>query len=514
MWRLVPLIVVAAAASAASPENGVIAGHTENAAAAHRCEPTPAPSASAAASRADDDRAYPSNPRFRLWPQAGRLFQDLQPIAFMDVLWFEQQSLVDYRCQSLTFDGHQGTDVVLRSLGEMEIGVPVFAPAPGQVLAIEPGAVVIGQPQDRRYTLRNLAPGSVLVSVGEQVNAGRQIGLMGTNGSALGPFLHLEAASGVAPYDAFQGACGFANPSLWWSPPVWDDALRAYDAGVANTPRLFEPDFPEPWSRTGLISLIHDQTVSFWVYLRSLPANSAWTLRLYRADGVLGHESSGVFAGPYRATSSWWFERSVFDLGTAVGTARFELHVNGSLVAETPFETALQPDPSFNRPPNPVEASIVAAGRYFSDVIEWTDVLICEVETDLVNDDPDYDIVRYEYVWTIDGDEVRRITSAALTDVLEDGLISVGQTVRCEVTPSDGRGGVGPSAVAESVVRELCIGDTDGDRLVNFTDMNAVLSAMQFFVQETPRPADTDYSGRVVFADLNNVLGNFNRECP
>ena len=76
------------------------------------------------------------------------------------------------------------------------------------------------------------------------------------------------------------------------------------------------------------------------------------------------------------------------------------------------------------------------------------DVIECRLATSLVTEDPDYDIVRYRYRWTVDGRTLRTVTSAALSDVLRHGLASPGQTVGCAVTPSDGRlpGGTGRAA--------------------------------------------------------------------
>jgi hypothetical protein len=55
------------------------------------------------------------------------------------------------------------------------------------------------------------------------------------------------------------------------------------------------------------------------------------------------------------------------------------------------------------------------------------------------NEDPDYDIVRYRYRWTVGGRVLRQVTSAALSDALAKGRARPGETVSCEVTPSDGR---------------------------------------------------------------------------
>ena len=65
-----------------------------------------------------------------------------------------------------------------------------------------------------------------------------------------------------------------------------------------------------------------------------------------------------------------------------------------------------------------------------------------------------------------------------------------------------------PLALAASA---SCPGDVNGDRVVNFADLNAVLGA--FGQSGADLPADLNGDGVVNFADLNEVLSNFGSEC-
>jgi hypothetical protein len=56
-----------------------------------------------------------------------------------------------------------------------------------------------------------------------------------------------------------------------------------------------------------------------------------------------------------------------------------------------------------------------------------------------VTEDPDYDLVRYLYRWTAGTRVLRQVTSAALSDAIPSDAMAVGETITCEVTPSDGR---------------------------------------------------------------------------
>ncbi len=57
----------------------------------------------------------------------------------------------------------------------------------------------------------------------------------------------------------------------------------------------------------------------------------------------------------------------------------------------------------------------------------------------------------------------------------------------------------------------VCPGDTNGDNVVNFTDLNAVLAA--FGQSGAGNPADVNGDGVVNFSDLNDVLGAFGADC-
>jgi hypothetical protein len=56
-----------------------------------------------------------------------------------------------------------------------------------------------------------------------------------------------------------------------------------------------------------------------------------------------------------------------------------------------------------------------------------------------------------------------------------------------------------------------CPGDTNGDNVVNFTDLNAVLAA--FGMTGSGLAGDVNGDGIVNFTDLNIVLANFGNTC-
>jgi len=107
--------------------------------------------------------------------------------------------------------------------------------------------------------------------------------------------------------------------------------------------------------------------------------------------------------------------------------------LDGKTLADAPFLVVTKTRGVRNRAPNAISAELVPSAPTAKDVVQ------CRLRTSLVTEDPDFDIVRYRYRWTVDGKLVRAVQSAALSDVLRKGVAGTGKSVRCSVTPSDGR---------------------------------------------------------------------------
>ena len=129
-----------------------------------------------------------------------------------------------------------------------------------------------------------------------------------------------------------------------------------------------------------------------------------------------------------------------------VGRWRLVVDVDGRSVADAPFRVVARPREVRNRPPNAIGVELVPPAPSPASVVQ------CRVRTSLVTEDPDYDIVRYRYRWTVGGRLVRSVTSAALSDVLRQGAAVAGKSVRCSVTPGDGRV-LGPTASVSAASR-------------------------------------------------------------
>ena len=141
----------------------------------------------------------------------------------------------------------------------------------------------------------------------------------------------------------------------------------------------------------------------------------------------------------------------------------------------------------FNRPPEPIEAFLEPSTPTPQDAV------VCRVVTDLLLDDLDYDVVQYEYVWTLNGEVVRRVTSAGHSDVLPRLGAEPCDVVACEVTPGDGKAR-GQSVSVRAVVttaenpchHRFLRGDCNEDGSIDISDASFSLS-FQFAGGVKPR---------------------------
>src|SRR5262245_17608090 len=130
----------------------------------------------------------------------------------------------DYRCGTLTYNGHNGTDFRLPTVAAQRSGVNVLAAADGQVLRTRDGmadisisaagapsvadrecgnGVVISHAEDWETQYCHLAQGSLRVKAGDRVVAGQPIGHVGLSGKTEFPHLHLTVRRGGKVVDPF-----------------------------------------------------------------------------------------------------------------------------------------------------------------------------------------------------------------------------------------------------------------------------------------------------------------------
>ena len=167
----------------------------------------------------------PNNDTLYQLPIAGKMNEDWIISNYVDHDWEAYQSS-DYRKGSLTYDGHTGTDFLLRDLAKMEEGVAVLAARAGVVLDFydevndraeisdKSNFVLIEHADGSKALYQHLQQGSARVHIGDFVQAGQPIGLVGNSGNSMNPHLHFEvrAANGRLIDIFAEGLTAFDYP--------------------------------------------------------------------------------------------------------------------------------------------------------------------------------------------------------------------------------------------------------------------------------------------------------------
>jgi Peptidase family M23 len=384
-------------------------------------------------------------PPFQFFPIGGRLWKDLLTINFVDL--DPTAGVLDWDCTDYTEEGHAGNDTIIRGFAEQAIGVSVFAIADGVVVAANDGEpdqnmvanelasnfLIIDHGLGREVWYWHLKRSSVSVSPGDPVLAGQQIAEVGSSGNSQAPHLHLEIRIGGQVVEPFAGPC---NPSvsLWANQePIRRDTYFQ-DFGITTADLSLEASWPARWSTIGHVGFM-DPPLRVWFLGANLPMGSSWKVRFQRPDGsFVAYDQPQYFGNtvPWRRFH-WWWTYDVLEMRVIPGTWTILVYVNDELMVEAPIEVMPESDPTFNRPPETVAVHFDPLEPLAGDVVG------CVIDASLTVDDPDYDIVMYEYVWVVNEDIVRRVTTAGHADYLSSAMFEEADLITCVVTPTDGK---------------------------------------------------------------------------
>ena len=154
-------------------------------------------------------------------------------------------SAKDYKCGTLTYDKHNGTDFRVPSLEAQQAGVEVLASASGRVLRTRDGAqdgsfrrsereavrdvecgngVVIEHAEGWETQYCHMANGSLRVKPGDLVERGRPLGRVGLSGLTEFPHLHFSVRHRSKIADPF--AYGAAPDGCGGGAALWDPSLQ------------------------------------------------------------------------------------------------------------------------------------------------------------------------------------------------------------------------------------------------------------------------------------------------
>ncbi len=158
---------------------------------------------------------------------------------YVDHDWEAYQSK-DYNHGSLTYDGHTGTDFLLRDLAQMDKGVAVLAARSGIVIELydsandgewmstETNFITVEHADGSKALYQHLRQHSAQVAIDDKVEVGQPIGLIGNSGNSGNPHLHFEvrAANGRLIDIFHEGLTAFDYP--------YPDKPYVFQAGVTQ----------------------------------------------------------------------------------------------------------------------------------------------------------------------------------------------------------------------------------------------------------------------------------------
>ena len=247
----------------------------------------------------------------------------------------------DFRCKGRTYNAHDGTDFAIRDRAVMEQGVPVTASAPGTVRRVRDGVedvaltdqasrtrivgrecgngVVIDHDGGWQTQYCHLRRGSIRVRVGEQVERGSPLGLVGLSGKTEFPHVHLTVRRNGQVVDPFTGqlqsaGCGIEGKPLWRvDAHVVYEEVALYNAGFSGEKPDVEAVRGGSVQNTSLLPTA--PALVLWVDAFGVQSGDLFRFRILGPDGrvILDKEEPVgrtqarrfLFAGQRRQATAW-----------------------------------------------------------------------------------------------------------------------------------------------------------------------------------------------------------------
>jgi murein DD-endopeptidase MepM/ murein hydrolase activator NlpD len=235
----------------------------------------------------------------------------------------------DFSCSSRTYDGHNGTDIMLAPFAWRMMDaqdVEIVAAAPGVIVNKQDGnfdrqCSMAGDPPANFVVVRqddglfayywHMKNGSVTSRpIGRRVEVGTYLGLVGSSGRSTGPHLHFETRSmggfqGLT-VDPFAGACGAKGTKWRHQAETFDTEIIRVATHNVQPPNLSDscanpdPGFADTFANGARVYTA--------VYLRDQRTDTPVTLTVRRPNGqVFSEWTTGPIAQvfPFRYWYGW-----------------------------------------------------------------------------------------------------------------------------------------------------------------------------------------------------------------
>ena len=316
--------------------------------------------------------------------------------------------LQDYNCGTKTYDtssgyNHQGIDIFTWPFTWKMVddnSVEIIAAAPGQIIAKGDGqfdrscgfnnnpwnAVYVRHGDGSVAWYGHMKNGSLTTKdVGDFVNLGEYLGIVGSSGNSTGPHLHFEVYQNdtyTNLIDPYTGACNSLNVDTWWQTqkPYTNPNINAVLTHSAP------PVFPTcPNSETTNTSNTFDAsaTIYFAIYMRDQANGTSINLKIIRPDNSVLYNWNYNFTANYAASYWYWYYSGVYNMN---GQWKWEATYNGQTITHTfNVSGALGiDDEDFNTTsvyPNPFNDAVTISSNSFIKKATVVDILGKTVKT-------------------------------------------------------------------------------------------------------------------------------------
>ena len=254
----------------------------------------------------------------------------------------------DYEGGSFTYDGHNGYDMGVVQFAAMDSGVPVFAAAAGTISQVQDGnfdrQTVLDLSAPANYVIEDLGGGwsavylhllrsSVTVKVGQSVQAGQVLGLLGSSGDSTAAHLHFALEHDGDPVETFY------DPAAYWvNPPEYegDAAPEIMALGVTNSDPT--EDLEERPDSVTVFPSGSGWSIWYWYVISTLKSGDQVAINWYSPDGSLATTFNMTAAKPVSGgTYEWVFDPSASDWSDT-GTWQVATVVDGQEIGRTSFQ--------------------------------------------------------------------------------------------------------------------------------------------------------------------------------
>ncbi|KAA3659168.1 MAG: M23 family peptidase [Chloroflexi bacterium] len=284
------------------------------------------------------------------WPlQQASGFNDY---GYHGISFFVDHNGQDYSCDSRIYGGHRGTDFFLWPFEWNKMddnAVEVISAADGVIIHKQDGnddrscsiggktwnAVYVQHVDGSVAWYGHLKIGSLTTkNIGETVQAGEYLGIVGSSGNSTGPHLHLEVYDiNYNLIDPYQGSCNPLNDTSWWltQRPYYDSAVNKLTTGTAA------PEFnscPSPEISHEATQFTLDDTVYFSAYFRDRTNSLDSQNTIYRPDNSIFDAWTDTQRSSHRDGS---YKSRPVTIGKEepAGQWRYEVVFNGSTYQHT-----------------------------------------------------------------------------------------------------------------------------------------------------------------------------------